>query len=79
MKRVAVTNAPPVVVDFTPIQAQIIYKEIDSQNQLLKSHPILNNDGHYFTPTFMLHQDRVFYQLTKIRVEASLQFFKNTH
>lgn len=79
MKRVAITNAPPVVVDFTPITTQIIYKQIDSQKQLLKSHPILNNDGYYFTPTFMLHQDKVLYQLTQIRVEASLQFFKDTH
>lgn len=61
MKRTTLTNAPTVIVDFTPIQAQIIYKQLDPQNQQLKSHPIFNNDGHYFTPTFMLHQDMVFH------------------
>lgn len=68
MKRVTITNAQTVVVDFKPIQAQIIYKELDPQNQILKSHPAFNNDGHYYTPTFMLHQDMVNILLTKIRL-----------
>jgi hypothetical protein len=59
MKRTTVTNAPMVVVNFTPIQTAINLNPIDAPNQVMKSHPIFNDDGNYYTPTFMLHQDRV--------------------
>lgn len=68
MKRVAETNAPTVVVDFTPVPHALI----GCAESSIKAHPVFNNDRHYFTPTFMLHQDRV-------KVEGSIQVFLDLH
>lgn len=53
MKLLTNTTAKTVIVDFTPLLILI------PQQRLVKSHPIFNNDRNYFTPSFMLHQDKV--------------------
>jgi hypothetical protein len=64
MKRVTETNAPTVVVYFTPAPLPNS-TSIISPTESSKAHPVFNNDGNYFTPTFMLHQDKVSHLLPR--------------
>jgi len=52
----AISNAPTVSVDFDPIP---VSNQFGFETSFFKAYPLFNNDHHYFTPGFMLHQDMV--------------------
>jgi hypothetical protein len=60
LRKIGVSHAHTVEVDFKTVKWEEAGRDAEGMaGREFKAHPVFNDDGCYYTPSFMLHQDKV--------------------